>query len=176
MPVVFGGAWNGSAVVCSCPIIKIAQSSALPSFERGLRYNDRDSEWIFSTLAAIQSTYNLVPLDLAKRLQHGMVAHWRLKHRRPHVERFIPQITVRKTRSIELRNHSFTARSDSPRSSRQTHAIFVSIDTRDPFDLVTNVYVATDNMAAQLRDRMAFAAGLLWSLKIGKSTVPRDPS
>jgi hypothetical protein len=43
-----------------------------------------------------------------------------------------------------------------------------SLDAKNAYDLGTKVYVATGNMAAQIRDSGALAAGLLWDLKTGK--------
>jgi hypothetical protein len=43
-----------------------------------------------------------------------------------------------------------------------------SVDAKNAYDLGGKVYVATGNMAAQIKDSGALAAGLLWDLKTGK--------
>jgi hypothetical protein len=43
-----------------------------------------------------------------------------------------------------------------------------SLDAKNAYDLGGKVYIATGNMAAQIRDSRTLAAGLLWDLKTGK--------
>jgi|SRR5581483_125495 len=49
-----------------------------------------------------------------------------------------------------------------------------SLEAKNAFDLCSKVYIATGNMAAQLKDSMALAAGLLWDLKTGQTRVPKE--
>jgi hypothetical protein len=49
-----------------------------------------------------------------------------------------------------------------------------ALDAKNAFDLGSKVYIAVGNMAAQLKDSMALAAGLLWDLKTGSARVPKD--
>lgn len=46
-----------------------------------------------------------------------------------------------------------------------------TVEAKNAFDLCSKVYIATGNMAAQMKDSMALAAGLLWDLKTGQSRV-----
>lgn len=43
-----------------------------------------------------------------------------------------------------------------------------STDAKNAYDLGGKVYIATGNMAAQIKNSGALAAGLLWDLKMGK--------
>jgi hypothetical protein len=51
-----------------------------------------------------------------------------------------------------------------------------SVEAKNAFELGTKVYLAMGNMAFQIKDSIALAAGLAWDLKTGEKRVPTSRS